>query len=440
MPLNYRKPFLAIIIFGVLVRVAAAFYMGNQVVELPGTADQLSYHALALRVLGGHGFSFGEPWWPHTAAGAPTAQWSYLYTFYLTGVYALFGPNPLVARIFQAVMVGLLQPYLAFRLASYSFKDERIGVAAAALMACYLYFVYYAAALMTEPFFITGVLAALALTIRLARSEGREAYRLGIVLGIVIGATILLRQLFLLMVPVLVGWLWWVHFRQRAKVPLGATVLVGSVVLAMILPFTVYNYARFDQFLLLNSNTGYAFFWANHPVYGTQFEPILPPEMGTYESLIPEALRRLDEVALERALMARGIGFVLDDPARYARLSLSRVPAYFMFWPSPTSSVTSNVVRVASFGLLWPFMLYGLWVASSRRPLATFVQQPVFLLILFAVIYTAIHLLSWTLIRYRLPVDAVLLVFAALGVVTVLDNAFSKIPTGRRVFSGNPTL
>ena len=27
--------------------------------------------------------------------------------------------------------------------------------------------------------------------------------------------------------------------------------------------------------------------------------------------------------------------------------------------------------------------------------------------------YTAIHLLSWALIRYRLPVDAIALVFAA---------------------------
>ena len=35
------------------------------------------------------------------------------------------------------------------------------------------------------------------------------------------------------------------------------------------------------------------------------------------------------------------------------------------------------------------------------------------LLILFALVYTALHLLTWALIRYRLPVDAVLVPFAA---------------------------
>ena len=37
------------------------------------------------------------------------------------------------------------------------------------------------------------------------------------------------------------------------------------------------------------------------------------------------------------------------------------------------------------------------------------------LLLLFAIIYALIHIFSWTLIRYRSPIDLVLLVFAARG-------------------------
>jgi hypothetical protein len=91
---------LAVIIgFAFVSRIAAALYLGNQVVDLPGTFDQISYNKLALRVLDGYGFSFGETWWPVTAAGAPTAHWSFLYTFFLVGVYFLFGANPLAARL-----------------------------------------------------------------------------------------------------------------------------------------------------------------------------------------------------------------------------------------------------------------------------------------------------------------------------------------------------
>jgi hypothetical protein len=44
---------------------------------------------------------------------------------------------------------------------------------------------------------------------------------------------------------------------------------------------------------------------------------------------------------------------------------------------------------------------------------------------LFALMYTFIHLLSWSLIRYRLPVDAVLLVFAGLAVVDLFQRVVS---------------
>ncbi|MBE2224040.1 MAG: hypothetical protein IAF02_21050, partial [Anaerolineae bacterium] len=154
-----RHILIGIIIVAVVLRVAAALYLGNQIVELPGTFDQISYHKLALRVLGGYGFSFGELWWPVTPANEPTAHWSFLYTFYLTAVYALFGSNPLAARVIQAIAAGILMPVLVFRVAKLIFspnspasayesdfhKGTWIGLFAAGITAVYIYFIYYAA-------------------------------------------------------------------------------------------------------------------------------------------------------------------------------------------------------------------------------------------------------------------------------------------------------
>jgi len=107
-----RRKLALVQLAAVAARVAAALYLGNEVVSLPGVHDQISYDALALRVAGGHGFSFDANWWPLTAAGAPTAHWSYLYTLWLATVYRIFGHAPLVARILQAALVGILQPWL----------------------------------------------------------------------------------------------------------------------------------------------------------------------------------------------------------------------------------------------------------------------------------------------------------------------------------------
>jgi hypothetical protein len=111
-----------IIIVSVILRLAAAFYLGNSVEILPGTYDQISYHQLAIRIINGYGFTFGEEWWPITKANSPTAHWSYLYTLYLAFIYKLFGPNPLIARIIQAIISGVLMPYLTYLLGKKSFQ------------------------------------------------------------------------------------------------------------------------------------------------------------------------------------------------------------------------------------------------------------------------------------------------------------------------------
>ena len=424
-----RKILIAIITISVTVRVIAALYLGNRVETLPGIHDQISYHTLSLRLIGGHGLTFGEYWWPATQADAPTAHWSYLYLGYLSAIYKIVGVKPLVARLAQAIIVGILQPYLAFLIGRRVF-NQTVGLAAAALTAIYGYFIYYAAALMTESFYIVAIMVSLYLAILLtdlgSASDSKpgvgQIIKWGLALGIVLGIAVLLRQLFLLFIPFLFFWVLW----RAGKNQFSTLAVSGVVILIIILPFTIFNYTRFNRFVLLNTNAGFAFFWGNHPIYGNHFEPILPDNMGSYQDLIPENIRDLDEAALDQELLIRGFQFVLDDPIRYVRLSVSRIPPYFKFWPSSESSLVSNIVRVGSFGILLPFILYGLVLSFIRRkkPLS---KQPLSLLYLYIAVYSAMHVLSWTLIRYRLPVDAILVIFAGFGIIDLV----SRIPKAR---------
>lgn len=418
-----QHPLLSIILISILLRVAVAFVMGDTVVDLPGIFDQISYHNLALRVAGGYGFSFGELWWPITPANAPTAHWSFLYTLYLALVYLLFGPHPIVARVIQAIIVGILHPYIIYRIGEKLFT-KAVGLVAAAVTAVYIYFFYYGAALMTESYCITAILSSLYFAILLAESHDKKLdIKLGIALGISIGIALLLRQVFLLFLPFLFLWIWIARFRQSRNLPIVSTVLSFALIVLLILPVTLYNYSRFHRFVLLNTNSGYAFFWGNNPIYGTNFIPILPT--ATYQNMIPEEVRHLDEAALDQELLKRGIQFVMDNPSRYILLSLSRIPPYFMFWYSPDSSLLSNISRIASFGITLPFMLYGLALSIKKslsekdNRLLELLASPVGLLIIFVIVYSGIHILTWTLVRYRLPVDAVLIPFAGLALVDV---------------------
>jgi hypothetical protein len=444
--ITQNRVLLAILLVATILRIGSALYQGNTVAELPGIHDQISYHELAERVAKGYGFSFASGHWPATPANEPTAHWSFLYTLYLAAIYALFGVQPLIARMIQAIVAGILHTWLVWRLGRRIFGPA-VGLATAALSAVYIYFFYYAGGLLTETYYILGILWTLDVALRLTADRhtfapdktpiGAQGWRLWLEFGLAIGVTVLLRQVFLLFAPFLLLWVWWnmaapglgAGRRWSPSIILPWPLLKGYVisilvVAMMIAPWTVRNYKAFGTFVLLNTNAGYAFFWGNHPIYGTQFVGILPPNGPTYVDLIPKELFQLNEAALERALLRLGVGFVIDDPVRIAQLSLSRSLEYFKFWPSSESSTLSNISRVGSFGLCLPLMLYGLWrsVILVRRPQLPQQQSRILLLYLFIAVYTGIHLLTWALIRYRLPVDALLLIFAALGAVDLLTR------------------
>ncbi|MBN1571344.1 MAG: hypothetical protein JXA73_26145, partial [Acidobacteria bacterium] len=114
-----------------------------------------------------------------------------------------------------------------------------------------------------------------------------------------------------------------------------------------------------------------------------------------------------------------------EDPARYLRLSISRLREYFKFWPEENSGRASNYARMLSSGIFFPFALLGLMLLLFCRfkghPTETQPKAPgTSLLLLLGAGYALVHLLTWTLIRYRLPVDAMLVPVAAVGLVAGL--------------------
>ncbi len=404
--IHKQRPLALIVLAAVAVRLAVALLMSDQVVELPGIQDQISYNALALRLLDGHGYSFDAGWYPFTPPNTPTAHWSFAYPAYLAGTYLLFGIHPLAARLIQAALVGVATCLLVYGLARRVFGN-RVGLVAAGIAAVYTYFVYYSAALMTESFFMVAALMTLELAHRLVE---RPAINRAAALGLSLGLAALLRQAILPFIPVLLLWLWW-EGRRRLR---WQHYLVPLAVLALLIaPWTARNIRVYGRFLLLNSNAGYAFFSSNNPALGTDWSP------ENSVAILPADLQGKNEAEMDSALMRRGIGFILADPGRYALLTLSRAKEYFKFWPSPGSSLVSNLQRPLSFGLLLPLTIYGLYLARHRlRPWA--------LPLLFFAVTAATYLLSWPTARYRVPTDACLMPFAAMALIDLSDRLMAK--------------
>lgn len=399
--LGANRGLIGILCCAVALRVGAALYLGASPSQAPGIYDEVSYHTLALRLMEGQGYSFAENGYPFSLADTPTAHWSFLYPLFLVGVYSLLGPHVLAARLIQAVLGGAGMGWLIYRIGA-RLAGRRVGLAGAGAFAIYGYWIYYNAALMTETFFTLALLAALdrALALRERQTLLRWAG-----LGTALGVACLLRQTALFLIPILLAWVAWSQRRVVQWRGLALAILLPAVWIA---PVTLRNQHVYHQFLLLNSNSGYAWYASVNPSLGTRWdaEKVVTP--------VPEELAGLNEAQLDRELARRALNTVLQAPGRVAALTFSKALDQFRFWPSPHSGMLSNLIRVGSFGLYLPWMLAG-GILSARRWRE---YLPIYLM---AVVLNGVHILTWPAARYRLPVDALLMPLVGLALMELLD-------------------
>ena len=407
---RFSTTLLLIIAAAIVARIAVAFYLGD---STPPKLDETSYSVLGLRLSEGHGYSFPKTWYPgFVRPDIPTSHWSFLYTAFVAGIYKIVGFHPLAVRLTSAVLGGFLLPWMMYRTAHRIWPEKkRLQHLSAGLAAVYVYFILYSAQLMTETFFIAALLWSLERSVRLMQiwHEGNHDRRDELVtdigLGISLGVATLFRQAILPWAALSFVLLLW-SGRQAGQLrrAVYGLFLAGLILLAFILPFTIRNFIVYGDFMLLNSNAGYAMYAAQHPMHGTSFQAFgvapLPEDLDP----MPE-----NEPQWDRALMRQGFQFIFEDPARYALLSTSRIADFFMFWPAPQTSFVNNIGRLLSFALFLPFMIYGLLISTQE-------WRRYWFLYAFILFYTVLHLLTWSMIRYRLPIDAVLLLFAALAI------------------------
>ncbi len=326
-------------------------------------------------------------------------------SLYLAAIYAIFGYQPLIARLITGLLstgvVGLI-----FLLARRLF-GERVAFISGLIAAVYAYLVFYGVTLVTETPFILGLLVAIYLAYRMGDSVASKWQ--WVVLGMALAVTILFRMAVIFYVPVLLVWIIvrWPRQWFRALIPV---VIIGCA----ILPFTIRNHQLWGRFLLLESQFGHVFWNGNHPDHRGNFHPykVFP---------IPQdVLVGQNDAVITNRLLQMGIQNVINDPGHFLLLTLTRLREFFKFWPTSDSSALANLMRVLSFGIMWPFALIGLILARQR-------WRDLLPILLFMVVHTGVYAVSWTMIRYRIPLDALLIPFAGLAVANVISWA------GRRV-------
>ena len=304
----------------------------------------------------------------------------------------------LIFALLSTAIVGMI--YLLSR----RLFGSRIAICAGGIAAGYSYLIFYGVTLVTETPFILALLIALYLAYDLRKEDKTWKW---VTLGIAMAVMLLFRMAVLFFEPLLLLWTLSPqrHLWKRALIP-------ALIIIIAIAPFSYKNYQQWGHFMLLEAQFGHVFWNGNHPDHDWDFHP--------YEvfDLPPEALVRYNDAEVTSTLLKLGIQNVLDQPLHFLALTVTRLRELFTFWPTSDSTLLANSLRVISFGISLPFMLYGLWTTRARWR----ILMPIYL---FVLMHVGVYSVTWTMIRYRIPLDAVLISFAGVGLLSMLERTES---------------
>ena len=402
-----------ILLLALAMRVGGALFLGNDLSGLSGAHDEIPYSMLGHRVSTGHGLTFPVQTYPWIPPDHPQSYYSATISLFYGAIYTVFGYRPLIARLITGLLstavVGMTY-LLALRI-----FGRRVAVLTGLIAAVYAYLVFYGVTLVTETPFMLALMVALYLAYDLRDNPSTRGW---IVLGLALGVTLLLRMAVIFFLPVLLAWVILSQPQVRRRAETLRALIPIVIIVAAVAPFTVRNVLLWDHFMLLESQFGHVFWNGNHPGHAGDFHPF-----QTF--VIPaEILASQNDAIITSTLLQMGIENVLADPAHFIQLTITRLRELFTFWPTSDSSFLANAMRLISFGWIAPLALVGIPIAARRR----YDLMPVWL---FLILHVGIYSVTWTMIRYRVPLDPFFIMFAALAIVTISDRLRpNKAPTG----------
>jgi len=354
--------------------------------------DSVLYEGLARSLLAGEGYSF---------KGHPTAVVTPGYPFFLAAVHMLGADSPMSVGIVQCV-VGAITCLLIAVIGN-AVGGRLAGLTAGVLAATYVHFVWWTGYILTETLFVFFVVSAVVTLLQWQEdvSSIPRAFAAGLLLGL--GA---LTRPHMVGFGVLACILIVVSARgQRRRAAASAACLVLALALVLT-PWAIRNYVVFGVPIVGSTLSGAVLYQGNSPgaTGGTDgyldardFRPLnVPPTLG--------------EVETDRAYSRAAWQFIRDEPWSLPGLAVRK---FVNMWrPTYGGASFRNILLFGgSYLLVVVLALFGILRSLKAGP-----GKPERILLLGLAFFVGLHLIVPGMIRYRLPAEPFLILFAAQAV------------------------
>ncbi len=379
------------------------------------SSDAASYDSVAWNLARGVGFMLDGGTGPYPTAFVPP-----VLPYAVSLLYRAVGHQFFAALLLQCAF-GALVPLLVRALGD-SLFGSHVGRTAGWLAAVHPLLVFFSGYLLTESLFCLALLLALVVSAEWVKTP-RRARALGA--GLLWGLAALTRPTALPLPVLVMLWSWWPlglivggreRVRQLGLLALGVALVVG--------PWTARNALEFHAFIPVTSGGGRSLLDANNPIVWD--DPRLQGGATSVYGLEPYASRfrgrSEHEIDVLSARMARD--FLAERSGQVPMMALKKLARFWRLtaeggatgsW-SRGDTPLARLLAVVDPLLVWslvtlPLAIGGV-VMSLRGPRRLYQSLPLWVIVAFSLG----AMVFWGALRMRVPVEPLIMVYAAAGV------------------------
>jgi 4-amino-4-deoxy-L-arabinose transferase-like glycosyltransferase len=367
---------------------------------------------IAYSLAAGHGFS--SPYWQETG---PTAWLTPVYPALVAAIFKIFGihtPNSFFAIVFLNILFSTATCVPLF------YMGKRVGGLGVASGAAWLWAIFPNAIMIPYEWVWDTSLAALLLaTILWATLELADTQSVGAWCGygLLWGFALMTNPSLGSLLPLLLGWAacraW-----KKGQLRMSRPVLACAIAVLCCVPWTVRNYLAFHRFIPLRSNLPFELWLGNNEQFDEQSQIVPPsdPERAEIRKYV-----HMGETAFMQDKWEKATAFMRAHPRLEITLFARRFVATWTGVEKPIESfrdTDSPLVRL----VLITNTLAALGALCGIVALLRARNIYAFPLAAGPIVYPVIYYVTHTSLRYRHPIDPVLVLLVAMAVAVLVPN------------------
>lgn len=374
----------------VLILFGLALAVGLRTQDRLRYLDEEHYHRLAESLLSGTGYV--GPQLQPTAFRPPG------YPFFLSVVYRVWH-RPLAAKVANALALACSAWLLSVLVAQV--VPEGRAFAPLLLLMLAPVSIYATSTLYPQTL---GTLILLAALFFLIRSQNSATA--AIVSGVLWGFLILTIPSFLLILPLIVAFLFFLNSSIPARACRQAALFLCFAVL-VVSPWTIRNAFLYNRFIPVSTNSGVNLLLGNSENTGPNSGVNVDISHYRYET------RGLDEAETDAHLRRRSFEWVLNHPSNAVILYFCKVVNYFNFRNElATASEASRFKDAVLFLTYYPLLALAIIRCALWRRFNFSATECLFFFLYFGNAF--LSAIFFTRIRFRIPFDVLLVAIAAI--------------------------